>query len=308
MKKPACCDGNDFRIPALRIPGTRPGRMLVRITLCALLGLCLVRPLAGMGWPRPKGGFFLKWDQTFLRADRYFDGAGNLRDISRLNSTTHSIYVELGGTQRLTFVGYLPVLVLQSGDARLTSVPGMPALAGRPVNSGVGDMDLGLRYCLNPGRPVLFSLVAMAGLPTGESSDVAGLLTGDGEFNQYLGAAAGWGLRRAWFAWGSGINRRTRGFSDEWRLQLEGGYKALSDRLFLVSRLVVVQSFRNGSLPVDRLLFTNNTAYVSPQAEFTWRLRNGTGIVYRIGAAVSARNIQAALSHSIGLAWQGRSR
>ncbi|MEY3053040.1 MAG: hypothetical protein RLY31_2825 [Bacteroidota bacterium] len=261
-----------------------------------------------MGWPRPAGGFFLKWDQTFISANRYFDNGGSLREMARLNSFNSSAYAELGLTDRLTLVSYLPLLLVQGGDARVYGTDQVPPPRNRMSNGGMGDLDLGLRYCLNPGRPLVVSLVATTGLPTGEDSHPAGLLTGDGELNQYLGGAAGWGLRRGWLALGTGINLRTCGFSDEWRLQLEGGYKTQSDRLFVASKLVVVQSLGNGSLPTDRLLFANNTAYVSPQLELTWILRSGLGLVYRAAGAVSARNIQAAPSHSFGLAWQGRRR
>ena len=66
---------------------------------------------AGGGWPQKKGKGFFKFGQSFIIANKYFDGNGNVVDITTLSLYTTSVYGEFGITDRISAVAYVPFFV-----------------------------------------------------------------------------------------------------------------------------------------------------------------------------------------------------
>ncbi|MEZ4959746.1 MAG: hypothetical protein R2830_08010 [Saprospiraceae bacterium] len=266
--------------------------MLLPLTLCAGV------------WPQPKGGGFFKLDHTFIIAGNFYDPAGEVQPLRTLGNYTTSFYGEYGITNRFTGIAYLPFWVRNTLNETKGRQSGQIIEPAR-TNDAFGDVNLGLKYGILTKTPVLLSASITLGLPTGDSDNVDGLLTGDGEFNQLLTLEAGAGLGKGWVSGGIGYNNRTQGFADEFRFGLEAGVKLSKGRLLLIFKLDGIQALNNSNAGVQgNALFSNEVEFLSPQVEAAWKLNEKWGVSYRFGGAVSGQNVLAAPSHSFGVFYQ----
>jgi hypothetical protein len=272
---------------------------MMRIGYTLLVAVCCQLQAAGGAWPQPKSSGFFKLDHTLILAGNFFDASGNVLPVRELSQATSSVYGEFGLSRRLTALGYLPFRVSNSLSTVAIQQNGNP-MDLQQRNTALGDADLGLRYGILLNGPVVLSARLQLGFPTGQANHPLRLDTGDGEFNQLLGLEAGLGLGNGWLSGALGFNQRSGGFSDEWRLHLELGWKLARQQLLLIGKMSVLQSLENGTAPAGNFLFSNNQSYVSPQLEIAWKPRKHLGFVYRLGTALGGRNIQAAPSHSLG--------
>ncbi len=272
-----------------------------KISLALLLLLQMPLLTKAGGWPQPKNGGYFKLDHTFIIAQDFFNPGGEIEPIRTLGNYSTTFYGEYGFTKRLTGVAYVPFWVHNTVNETVGRQSGNILEPGR-ANNAFGDVDLGIKYGILVNKPVVLSATLMLGLPTGDSRNIDGLLTGDGEFNQFLKVEAGVGLGKAWLSAGVGYNRRTQGFTDELRYEFEFGYKLLKERLLLIFKFSGVEGIVPGSEAAEgNALFSNNLEYASPQLEAAWMLNKSWGISYRIGGAVRGQNVLAAPSHSFGV-------
>ncbi len=260
------------------------------------------------GWPQPKGHGFFKFDFTSIRARQFYGLDGKLYDINGagtvLGNYTTAFYGEYGLTSKLTAIAYIPFLV------RNTVNEGVGALTGDVLQRGLentafGDVDLGLRYGLLRKGAWVISTSLTLGIPSGDFKNADLLYTGDGEFNQLLKLEWGYGQAR-WYATGhAGVNNRTKGFSEEFRYQVEAGYWLLPKKLLASAKVAGVASFRNGN-PSSSIngLFANNVEYLSPQLGLTYERNGQWGLSAQVAGAFNGRNVLAAPSVSVGVYWK----
>jgi protein XagA len=242
--------------------------------------------LTGQAWAKPKGQGFYKVDLSTIQSNKLFNDAGKVVDAEKLANNSINFYGEVGITNRLTIAGMLPFLALSTPNANM---------------SGVGDADVALRYALTTSG-LAVSLTAMAGLPIGNNNSTAGLLTGDGEFNQMVKVNAGSGSAKWWSQVGLGFNNRINGYSDEIRWDAEFGYKLMNDKLLTMFKLASIISMDNGTVALAsrRGLYANEVEYVSPAIELLYYIKKGMGLSLRGAGAVTGRNVQAAPQISVG--------
>ncbi len=279
-----------------------------KIAYCLLISLFFNQTIRADGWPQPKGHGFFKLDFSAIRSRQFFGMDGNIYDLNgagtRLGNYTAAFYGEYGITDRLTAIAYVPFLV------RNTVNEGVGAISGEVLQPGLentafGDVDLALRLgLLRRGAWVLSGSVRL-GLPTGDFKNPDLLYTGDGEFNQLVQLEWGYGQAR-WYASGSaGVNNRTKGFSEEFRYQLEAGYWLLPAKVLATARLTGVESFNNGNPEGSgNGLFSNNVEYLSPQLALTYEHRGRWGLSAQIAGAVRGRNALASPALSVGVYWK----
>jgi protein XagA len=262
--------------------------------------------LSAGAWPQPRWGGYFKLDHTFILARDFYNPGGEIERIRTLGNYSTSFYGEFGFTKRLTGIAYVPFWVHNTLNETVGRQSG-EILEPARTNDAFGDIDLSFKYGILVNTPVVLSTTLTLGLPTGDSRNVDGLLTGDGEFNQMLEVEAGAGLGKAWVSAGLGYNRRTQGFTDELRYDFEFGYKFFKERLFLIFKLSGVEGIVPGSGEAKgNALFSNDLEYTSPQLEAAWKLNKNWGISYRIGGAVRGQNVLAAPSHSFGVFYELR--
>ncbi len=261
-----------------------------------LIFLAMPMLSTAQAWTKSKKSGFYKLDYSNNPAEQVFDNKGKLVPIRTLGNNVTSFYGEYGVSDKLTLVAYMPFLVRNSLAATITQ----PAIS---VN-GFGDTDLGVRYQLYNKNGISASGNLLLGLPTGKGTQADGLIMGDGEFNQLVKIAIGTGKKRWWTQGAVGFNNRTNAFSDEFRYDLEFGYKFFNDRLLTILKINGVESLNNGTVKETTTgLFSNNVEYIGVGPEFLYyaNKKKNIGVSLRLANGFKARNVQAALTTQLGI-------
>ncbi|MEQ8303544.1 MAG: hypothetical protein RIB47_09145 [Cyclobacteriaceae bacterium] len=273
-----------------------------RILFTLLIVLTAQLSFAGGGWPQPKQKGYFKLGQSFIYSSQLFGPQGDLVDITTIGLYSTSLYGEYGFTNRLTGILYFPFFVKntlnevqfrQSGNV----VPG-------DEFSSIGDTDIGIKYGLITGKPVVVSASLVLGLPLGSTSggDSQILQTGDGEFNQIIRIDASHSFYpRPFYATAYvGFNNRTNGFSDEARFGFEVG--ATFKKFIPILKLDVLQSFMNGTTPSSQNgIFSNNMEFVSPVIELNYQAAERWGVSISGAFALAGQNVLASPNLGFGL-------
>jgi len=272
--------------------------------LPAVLLLFSLHPLlAGGGWVSKKGHGFLKFEQRMIRADQYFSAEGTLLPITTTSIYLSNFYGEYGISNKVDIVASLPLLARNVLNETRYSLSGRVE-PGDQVTS-LGDFQIGAKYGIVQDRAVVLAAGVYFGLPTGNpgGGNTMLLQTGDGEFNQLLKLDGGISFHPlpAYATFGVGFNNRTKGFSDEWHYNLEGGY-TFKSKILLSVRVWSVNSFFNGEAPTaTNGIFSNNTEYFSYGPQVAYLYKEGKmGISFSVDYATSGRNVLARPAWGLG--------
>ncbi len=257
---------------------------------------------AGGGWPQPKRGGYFKLGQNMILSSRFYGPAGDLVDITSIGLYTTSVYGEYGFTDRITGIAYIPFFVRSTLNEVKFRQSGT-VVAGDQFSS-IGDVEVGVKYGLITGRPIVVAGSLMLGLPLGSTGGGESqiLQTGDGEFNQMvrIDASHSFHPKPLFVSAYAAFNNRTRNFSDEVRFGLEFG--GTFKKFIPILKLNVVQSLENGGTSVvQNGVFSNNTEYVSPSLEINYQLNDKFGISGSGAFAFSGQNILAAPNWGLGV-------
>jgi hypothetical protein len=189
---------------------------------------------AGGGWTRKPNSIYAKLGFNWLSSTQFRSIEGTLIETSPFYLRTLDLYAEYGLHDR--FTAQLNFPVLRSASFETTN----PA-------TGIGDLSLELKYGVLQGNfPVAVALGV--DLPTGDSKAIGQikdnfggfirLPTGDGKWNVWTRLYASHSLHPipAYFTVDGGFNFRTQGFTNQYALGLEVGYKFI-DALWVISRI-----------------------------------------------------------------------
>lgn len=265
---------------------------------------------AGGPWTQGKGKGYYKFSEWWLVYNQHYTDTGELDPNITSGIFNTSIYAEHGLSDRLTAIVYAPIFSRNYYNNQISSTTNDVIIRGESINT-VGDFDVSLKYGLTqPGAKFPIAATVTFGLPLGTTGkgELGILQTGDGEFNQMLQIDAGTGFQlgftSAYVSTNVGINNRTKGFSEEFRYGLELGAGLLNQKLWLITRLAGVESFRNGGSTdpqTSTSIFANNSEYTSIGFEAAYYLTNRIGVSASIASAFRGRIIAAAPSYSIGV-------
>lgn len=258
--------------------------------------------LAGGGWTKKKGRYYLKLSQYTIIANQYFNPEGNLIKINpRIAFYNTALYGEYGLTDRINVELYFPFFsrsVLNNFQKRNGEF-----VEGDQV-SGIGDTNLAFKYGIVQGGSTVVSAKLTLGLPFGDASggETGTLQTGDGEFNQMLSVDIGHSFYPAPFYANAsvGINNRTNNFSDEFRFSVEAGLTL--KKFILIGRLIGVESLMNGNTDdnANQGVFGNNVEYLSFMPELVYKIKENFGVTAAVGTAFSGRQVLANPSYEVG--------
>ncbi len=259
--------------------------------------------LAGGGWPQPKGRGYFKLSQSYLLSPKYFDGNGNIIDLTpSFGYFATSFYGEYGFTDRLTGIIYMPFFARAVKNELRFNQSGIND-AGASLNS-FGDTDIAIKYGLIVNKPIVVSATVLFGLPLGDNgaSNANVLQTGDGEFNQMLriDASRSFYPKKFYVSAYAGFNNRTKGFSDEVRFGAEIG---LTLKKFIpILKVSTVHSLFNGDAAANQNgIFSNNTEFISPALELNYQITEKVGVSASMATALAARNILASPNFGVGV-------
>lgn len=154
-----------------------------QMLLLIVATVCAFAPSAQAGaWSQQKGHYYAKFSGIFYSADEVYNDMGKRQSMGlehdEFTGSQGFLYVEYGLVDRLTLIG-------QASGGRLTSMNRLI----RERTSGIGDVDLGVKYQLTNG-PVVLASLAKIKVPTGYHDDYAPPLgTGDVDLEFRLLAA-----------------------------------------------------------------------------------------------------------------------
>jgi len=274
--------------------------------ITVIIALLLTFEVMAQGaWTKPKGGGFFKLAETVIVSDGFFNPEGDIRDIKTTGVYISSVYAEYGITDRITAIAYVPFFVRNTINEQEFAIS--PNIEEADEANSFGDMNIGLQVGILKNGPLVLSSSLLLGLPTGETAGGNSQLlqSGDGEFNQLLRLHAGYSFYpKPYYAAGYvGINNRTDGFSDEFRLGLEAGTTINS--WFIALKMDWVESLLNGDVEASQTgIFSNNTEFISFGPEVAYSLGNGFGVSGSILGAFKGQNILASPSLTLGLIYE----
>lgn len=265
---------------------------------------------AGGPWPQSKGVGYFKLSEWWTSFDQHYTDEGLLDPNSTTGIYNSTFYGEYGLTDRFTVIANANLFSRNVVNNQVSGTNGSIIVAGDEYN-GLGDIDLGVKYGLTEsGSKYPIAITATFGLPTGATNkgELGNLATGDGEFNQMLQLDVGTGFKlgslNAYASAYGGFNHRTNGFSEEIRYGAEFGVGLLKSKLWLATKLNVVESFKNGDnaeTTTSTSIFANNTEFASFAIEANYYVTQRVGISANFAGAFRGEIIAAAHSYSFGV-------
>ncbi|WP_020533918.1 hypothetical protein [Flexithrix dorotheae] len=269
----------------------------------SVLFLFSIQANAGGGWLPGKGKGYFKFGQSALRAQYYYSLDGTLTDITTTSVYISSFYGEYGFSERIAAIAYVPFFFRTTINELRFRQSGN-VIPGDELNS-VGDMEFTLKYGIIQNKPFVLSGSLTLGIPTGKTmgGETQTLQTGDGEFNQLLKLEGSYSIpgTSAYLTATVGFNNRTKGFSDEFHIGIEGGY-SFGKKFTGIVKVYNLSSFKNGTLPpTSNSLFSNNMEYLSITPELVYQANDKYGINAKASFAPAGKNVLAAPFYELGL-------
>lgn len=266
--------------------------------------------IAGGPWPQQKGKGYFKLSESWIVFDQYFTNTGLLEPNVKTSIFNTNFYGEYGITDKLSGIVNGPLFTRNFIDDKISPTTGNVIVPCEAINA-LGDIDLGLKYGVKvSGMEIPVAATLILGLPTGNASAGAqgNLQTGDGEFNQMIQIDAGAGFNltpkiNSYFSTFIGFNNRTNGYSEEFRYGLESGLGFMDRKLWVVARIVGVESLKNGDAVEtgkSTSIYSNNTEYTSFSFEAAYYIAKRIGFSASYAGAFRGENIAAAPTYSIG--------
>jgi hypothetical protein len=260
-------------------------------------------------WSKGKGKGYYKLSAWSLVSDQHYSDTGEIDPNATRGYFNLNLYAEHGITDKLDIIAYFPFFSRTYQNEQISGTTGAVLQEGESLN-GIGDADFSLRYGLfNTGKLALSASLKL-GLPLGNNSGGSdgSFQTGDGEFNQMVHLDLGIpftlysipGFTKTYF----GYNNRTEDFSDELHLGAEAGLNVFKNKIWLIGRLNVVESLRNGSLSAQTnqgSIFANNIEYVSVGGEIAYYFTSKLGVSVAYGGALRGRIIYANPTYTGGV-------
>lgn len=281
------------------------------ISLLLFLLVTGATAFAGGPWTQKKGKGYFKLSEWWIIFNQHYTDAGLIDPNLTTGIFNTSFYGEYGFTDRFTTMIYVPLLSRNYMNNLVSATTGDVLVEGEAINT-LGDTDVGFKYSLTkPGSKWPVSATLTLGIPTGKQ--VAGKLdnlqTGDGEFNQIFQIDAGRGFQikkkvSSYVSTYVGFNRRANGFSEEFRYGIESGLGFMNNKLWIIARLLGVESFKNGKTAetiTSTSLFANNTEYTSYSFEAAYYVQKRLGFSVSFASAFRGEIIAAAPSYSVGI-------
>lgn len=237
------------------------------------------------------GKIAVRYEWTYNQTKRIYLLGDVLQDGPTLKRYRSNATYYLGITPRITAIWKAGFYERNSFNRQVAETSGTEVYPGA-LNSGIGDQEIGANYQLFERGKTTLQATIRVGIPTGESTNPDGLLTGDGEWDQTIGLQV---LRQLsskpiQIYLAAGFKNRTRGFADEVVYDAFARYQ-LKPNLGFQFRSRGTQSLYNTDYYKDdgtdiggtKGLYANATAFYT--AEPSVRLRVHKKAILEIGAS-----------------------
>jgi len=245
-------------------------------------------------WPRKQGTGFVQVGFSTIGYNKIYDDNSTKNPIyADVRDNVVQVYADYGLTDMATITASVPFKFLTATPSQLALSP----IATKVTNSGIGDVDLLLRYNWFVVDGHAFSSEVLLSIPVGDDTDPNGLWIGDGEFNTAFRLSVGKSFypEPYFITADAAYNIRGKDFSDEVLYNIEFGYGFLENRLHLILLLSGKESAStvpSRNVTAGALGFsTNNQEYTAiiPKILYKWNER--FGISASFATATHGRNI-----------------
>jgi len=261
---------------------------------CSLLTISIVNSAFGGPWPRKQGAGFVQLGFSTIGYNKVYDDSGEKTPIfTNVRDNVLQLYADYGLTDLATVTASVPFKFLSATPSQLALSP----VATKVTNSGIGDIDLLLRYNWFVVEGYAFSSEILFGLPTGSDNDPNGLWLGDGEFNTAFRLSVGKSFHPQSYFISADLAYNIRGgeFSDEVWYNIEFGYGFFEHRLLLILLLSGKESAStvpSRNITAASLGFsTNNQEYTAIIPKLLFKIDDRLGVSASFGTATHGRNI-----------------
>ena len=284
--------------------------MAAKRNILLLLCLFIAGTTAYSQWVMEKGKGYYKVGVWWLEADQHYTNVGAIDPNATRGLFIKSFFGRYGLSENLSLVGYVPHTRVYQNKQVYSS--GRAPLAGEEFSS-LGDINLGLDYQWYRKKGWAISTSLTLGLPTGNNSGGSdgSYQTGDGEFNQivrlHFGRSYRLGKQRFYAKANFGVNQRSKGFSDEFRAGVETGTKILDQKILVLGRLNLIESFQNGALDAttsNGSIFANNVEVINLGGEMIFDVYKNWRFSLSASYPVRGRLIYRAPALSTGISLQ----
>lgn len=250
---------------------------------------CLAGP-----WPRKQGSAFTQLGFSTIGYNKIYDDRAEKTPVfADVRDNVVQAFGEFGVTDRLTLTASIPFKFLSVSPVQSAFAP----VASRLTNSGLGDIDVTVRYNLFVDNGLAGSGGVRLGIPTGDSKNANGLILGDGEFNiaPVLLFGKSFHPHPAYIAADIAFNVRGSGFSNELLYNVELGYGFFESRLYFILLLSGKESTSSvPSKPAAASVFglsTNNQEFTAIVPKLLYKASEHLGISISFATATHGRNI-----------------
>lgn len=203
-------------------------------------------------WAKGKGnGYGQVVFNTIPTYSSLFDGGhiglGDTKELERkISEAVVSTYWEVGVSERLTFGGTVPFVMVSSGDAVSADVT--PTYEADNL-AALGNIAVFGKYTFID-RKLKMAFISQVNVPTSQRNNQSGLSTGINAFSIIPKISAG-GSKNKWYYYSTlGYDLRTNDFHDFLTFEVEAG-RRMTKRLSLILNIHRQHSLRNGDGAVD---------------------------------------------------------
>lgn len=261
------------------------------------------------GWTRDAKGLYAQASVSAFSSKNYYNTSGTLfNGGSTFQSQMLSLYGEYGVTNRLTVIGDLPVLMVNSFN---TTEPVL----------GIGSAIVGLKYGLSKKFPL--SIQADFDIPTDDGINFSNsrepnaigiierinLPTSDGEFNirTILAASKSFNKGKSFASIFGGVNFRTESFSDQLQAGIELGH-LFFDKIYLIGKLRIQDKLESNSPSTGSFLYGEGTTFTNYNFTAIYKLNSKWRLIAGYSDfedfIVKKRNIYDGAMYSLGAAYE----
>lgn len=261
-------------------------------------------------WVQKKGTGYYKAGFWWLEANAHFTNVGLVDPNATRGLFISSFFGRYGLHDKVTLIAYVPHTRVYQNKQVFSS--GRDPIPGQEFSS-LGDINFGAEMQLRNNSNWVLSTSLILGLPTGTSDGGSdgSYQTGDGEFNQlfrlHVGRSYRLGKKQFYAKAHIGVNQRSKGFSDELRAGAETGTKIFNQKLLVLCRINIIESFQNGYLDATNSngsIFANNVEVINVGGELIYNLFKAWSISLTAAFPARGRLIYRAPAVSTGISLQ----
>ena len=264
-------------------------------------------------WTRKTGTAFVQLGFSSIGYNKVYDDRSEKAVLPvDVRDNVLQFLLDYGVAERLSLSATLPVKFLS-----LKGKGGTVAAGLSRSNSGIGDIDVAVKYNLHKAEGFVVSAEALFGLPTGQTRNENGLCLGDGEFNVTARALAGKSFHPIPFyiTVDIGVNFRTGDFSHDIPFNVEVGYGLFESKLFIGLLISGRESLSNQPTlgPNPSLseqaaaglgLYGNNLEYLAIVPKVFYKIDSHWGVSASFATAAHGRNVAGGVVLAAGVAYE----